>query len=104
MRKRRYIVYLSFILLGMGLLWQGCGSMHALTKEESSMEQLTADQLFMKAEHYKLHQEPEEAIRFFKAFQKLKPDNATAPFEIARQYNLLQKRIASCCMRAGRLH
>lgn len=56
------------------------------------MEQLTADQLFMKAEHYKLHQEPEEAIRFFKAFQKLKPDNATAPFEIARQYNLLQKK------------
>ncbi len=105
MQKWNNILFSLLILMGMGVAGQSCRSSRPLSKTDNGSPQLTADQLFMTAERYKLQQQPEKAIHYFKAFQKHKPDNATASYEIAKQYNLLknQDSVLLYARRAARL-
>lgn len=78
----------GFLLLGTGFLLCGCGSTHIA---QQNKQKFSADELFMQGQRLKLQHRSEEAIAAFKGFQKMKPENATAYFEIARLYNNLRQ-------------
>lgn len=85
----KYIKISVLPVLGMLFILCSCGSSRFM--HQSKPKKFSADELFMKGQRMKLQHHSEKAIAYFKAFQKLKPQNATVYFEIARQYNNLRK-------------
>ncbi len=84
----RYIQVGGLFLLGLVLLMSGCvGARYS----QQPKQVRSAEEYFMLGQRMKLQHRPKEAIGYFKAFQKLKPRNATVYFEIARQYNNLRQ-------------
>ncbi len=84
----RYIWASGLSLWGLMFFMGGCvGSRYA----QQSKQMHSADAYFMLGQRMKLQHRPKEAIEYFRAFQQLKPANATGYFEIARQYNNLHQ-------------
>lgn len=64
--------------------------MHRMSSSKDTSP-FSADELFMRGQRMKLMHRPQEAILYFKEFQKKRPKVATAYFEIAKQYDRMHK-------------